>query len=73
MENNKKRPYLFNILRTTHDIVEYSIKTQDDEFNKINDFFELKNRIDLVLDDIFNHFDNILYTFQKKTSPIKWD
>ncbi len=50
MENNEKRQYLFNILKTTPDIVEYSIKTQDNELNKRNDFFELKNRIDLFLD-----------------------
>ncbi len=30
MENNEKRQYLFNVLKTTPDIVEYSIKTQDD-------------------------------------------
>ena len=48
MENNEKRQYLFNILKTTPDIVEYSIKTP--ELNKRNDFFELKNRIDLFLD-----------------------
>ena len=48
MENNEKRQYLFNILKTIPDIVEYSIKTP--ELNKRNDFFELKNRIDLFLD-----------------------
>lgn len=37
MENNKKRQYLFNVLKTTPDIAEYSIKTQYDEFNKRND------------------------------------
>lgn len=50
MENNEKRQYLFNILKTTPDIVEYSIKMSDNELNKRNDFFELKNRIDLFLD-----------------------
>ncbi len=51
MENNEKRQYLFNVLKTTQDIVEYSIRTQDGELNKRNDFFELKNRIDLFLDN----------------------
>ena len=51
MENNEKRQYLFNVLKTTPVIVDYSIKTQDNDLNKRNDFFELKNRIDLFLDN----------------------
>ncbi|WP_458406547.1 ATP-binding protein [Methanobrevibacter sp.] len=50
MENNEKRQYLFYVLKTTPDIVEYSIRTQNGELNKRNDFFELKNKIDLFLD-----------------------
>ena len=51
MENNEKMQYLFNILKTTPDIVEYSIKTSNFELNKRNDFFDLKNRIDVMLLD----------------------
>jgi hypothetical protein len=50
MENYEKRQYLLNILKTTPNIVEYSIKNQDKKLNKRSDFFELKKRIDVFLD-----------------------
>ena len=51
MENYEKRQYLLNVLKTTPDIVEYSIKNKDNELNKRSDFFDLKNKIDLFLDN----------------------
>ena len=54
MENDEKRQYLLNVLRNTPDIVKYSIMEHDNEFNKRSDFFELKSRIDLFLDENSN-------------------
>ena len=39
MENNEKKQYLMNVLKTTKDIVEYSIKTPNNELNERNTFF----------------------------------
>lgn len=51
MENNEKRQYLLNILKTSPEIVEYSIKGQGKELNKRRDYYDLKDKIDSFLDD----------------------
>ncbi len=50
MENKQKRDYLLNVLRTTPDFINYSIKSPYGKLNKRNDFYMLKDRIDLFLD-----------------------
>lgn len=51
MEKDSKRQYILNVLKNTPDIAKYSITRHDNELNKRSDFFELKNKIDLFLDE----------------------